>query len=342
MPLKIIRADITKLKADAIVNAANSRLLGGGGVDGAIHKVAGEGLLEECRCIGGCPVGEVRLTGGYDLPAKYVIHTVGPVWKGGNSKEEELLESCYRNSLELALNLGLESIAFPLIAAGAYGYPKEKALETAVETISKFLEKHEMLVSLVVYDKGAYAISKVLFDSVKNYINENYMADIDDDDLDEDTYNQISRFESREIRQSSSIDYTEDYSAKVSLKPRKIEDLLKTVQESFSEHLLHRIDLSGKTDVEVYKNANIDRKLFSKIRSDREYKPRKTTALALAIGLELNLDETKDLLQKAGFALSKSSEADLIVEYFIMEENYNIHLINEVLFDHDLALLGMS
>ncbi len=340
MPLKIIRADITKIEVDAIVNAANTWLVGGGGVDGAIHKVAGIGLLEECKKIGGCPIGEVRLTSGYDLPAEYVIHTVGPVWEGGGFREEELLEFCYKNSLDLALNLGLNSIAFPLISAGTYGFPKERALEIAVDMISKFLEEHEMEVTLVVYDKRAYAISKELFDSVQNYIDENYILEFDDDELYNESYNQISRFDERNIQQLFNIDsYSE--SSKEESSSRKLEDILNKLQETFSEHLLNQIDLMGKTDVEVYKKANIDRKLFSKIRSDKNYKPSKATAIALAIGLELNLDETKDLLQKAGFALSKSSKFDVIIEYFITEEFYNIHEINSMLFEYNLSLLGM-
>lgn len=320
MPFEIIRADITELNTDAIVNAANHSLLGGGGVDGAIHRAAGPGLLEECKTLGGCKTGQSKLTKGYDLPAQYVIHTVGPIWEGGMKDEEKLLRACYHSALVLALENNLESIAFPLISSGVFGYPKDKAMQVAISVTSEFLMDHDMMIYLVVYDKKSFVLSEKLFSSVKAFISDNY--------VDEHPF----------------LDRNHDYEMQVcysSASNRSLDDVLEELQETFSEHLIRMIDLKGKTDVETYKRANVDRKLFSKIRSDKYYRPSKTTVIAFSIALELNLDETKDLLEKAGFALSRSSKFDLIVEYFIGEGKFNIHEINEAMFAFDQPLLGV-
>lgn len=333
MPLQIIRADITKLEVDAIVNAANETLLGGGGVDGAIHKAAGPGLLEECRTLGGCKTGDAKITGGYDLPARYVIHAVGPVWHGGHEGEAELLASCYRKSLELAANKGLESIAFPLISSGAYGYPKDQALLVAQSVIGEFLMKSDMLVYIVVFDKKAFVLSEKLLSSVKAYIDDNYV------DTHEQMYSRNMQY--RGQMRGRDMKWAMSQRCEGRAAPRKLKDVVGELDETFSESLLRLIDQKGMTDVETYKKANVDRKLFSKIRNDKFYKPKKSTVIAFAIALELSLDETKDLLLKAGYGLSRSCQFDLIIEYFIVEGVYDIMEINSALFEFDESLLGI-
>lgn len=345
MPIQIIRNDITKIECDAIVNAANSTLLGGGGVDGAIHKAAGKGLLFECMKLGGCKVGQAKITGGHKLPCKYVIHTVGPKWKGGQNGEKELLESCYRESLKLAIANNCETIAFPLISSGVYGYPKDQALRVAVDVITQFLLEHDMLVYIVVFDKSAFQISEKLFTDIASYIDDKYV----------DTHFEFNRTRRNEDGESTLLGETQILSdeleerdtAQFAPQPsmampklHSLDDALNQIDESFSEMLLRKIDERGMKDSECYKKANIDRKLFSKIRSDAHYKPSKTTAIAFAVALELPLEETKNFLMKAGFALSHSSKFDIIIEYFITNGNYNIFEINEALFAFDQSLLG--
>jgi O-acetyl-ADP-ribose deacetylase (regulator of RNase III) len=334
MPLEIIRNDITKVHVDAIVNAANSSLLGGGGVDGAIHRAAGPELLAECRTLGGCKVGQAIMTKGYRLPVKYVIHTVGPVWQEGKCNEEKLLSDCYKNSLTLAKDYKLESIAFPLISSGAFGYPKDRALKTAISVIGDFLLSNEMMIFLVVYDKAAFALSEKLFSSITQYIDDKYIEERPVD---------RNRFEERPLMKEYYVEEPMVSSIEAPLKNPKLslEDVVKRMDETFSQMLLRLIDEKGMTDAETYKRANIDRKLFSKIRNDINYKPRKPTAIAFAIALRLNLDETKDLLLRAGFALSHSSKFDIIIEYFIEDESYNIFELNEALFAFDQNLLGI-
>lgn len=337
MPFQIVRNDITKMQVDAIVNAANNSLLGGGGVDGCIHRAAGPGLLAECRTLGGCATGEAKVTGGYGLPCRYVIHTVGPVWRGGFFGERRLLTSCYRTSLKLAEACGCESVAFPLISAGIYGYPKDKALEVAANTIRAYLEDHEMTVYLVLFDRDACRIGKRLFADIRSYIDDRYV------DVREDR----ERFRQSEVLPTfappTAAAPAPAFAPPAPCRPagsRSLLEALNTIDESFSQMLLRKIDEKGMTDVQCYKKANISRKLFSKIRSDTLYRPSKATALAFAIALELSLPETRELLMKAGFALSHSSKADIIVEYFIEHGQYDIFAINEALFAFDQALLG--
>ena len=334
MPLQIVRNDITRMAVDAIVNAANSSLLGGGGVVGCIHRAAGPELLAECRTLHGCKTGDAKITKGYRLPCKYIIHTVGPVWNGGHSGEEQALISCYQRSLELAKEYGCESIAFPLISSGIYGYPKDKALKIATSTITAFLEKNDMQAYIVVFDKCAYQISSKLYSDIAAYIDDHYV-DIHDDRL----LCKLSR-KSPVVSESFAFEAPPICGAPAPSEPSSLEVVVNQLDESFSEMLLRKIDEKGMTDSQCYRNANIDRKLFSKIRNDKFYKPRKTTVLAFALALKLPLAEIKEMLEKAGFALSHSNKADVIVEYFIQQGNYNVFEINEALFAFDQQLIG--
>ena len=340
MPLEIVRNDITKMKVDAIVNAANESLLGGGGVDGAIHRAAGSELLAESRTLGGCKTGKAKITGGYNLPAKYVIHTVGPIYDDGKHGEKTLLESCYRESLALAKEHQCETVAFPLISSGVYGYPKDQALKVAIDVISDFLLENEMTVYIVIFDKAAYKISEKLFSDIAEYIDDNYVDEHTDYSCERIRMNALPSMAPRTRRKKSDDDFLEMCDCKAMLPEDDLDAKLKQIDESFSQMLLRKIDEKGMTDAECYKKANIDRKLFSKIRSDIHYKPSKPTALAFAISLELSLSETDDMLRKAGFALSHSNKFDIIIEYFISKGNYNIFEINEALFAFDQSLLG--
>ena len=328
MPLEIVRNDITKMKVDAIVNAANETLLGGGGVDGCIHRAAGPELLRECRMLGGCRTGEAKITGAYRLPCKYVIHTVGPVWNGGKYGEREKLASCYRTSLALAKEHGCETVAFPLISSGIFGYPKDQALRVAVDTIGEFLLHNDMTVYIVIFSRTAYQISSKLFADIAEYVDDHY--------VDVHTDSQRERLRRRGVVESRMLTAYEDAPVAAS----GLDEALAHLDAGFSETLLKIIDRSGKKDAEVYKKANVDRKLFSKIRNNPDYKPSKPTAIAFAIALELNLDETRDLVARAGYALSASSKFDVIIEYFIRQKKYDIFEINEALFAFDQSLLG--
>ena len=329
MPLEIVRNDITKMSVDAIVNAANETLLGGGGVDGCIHRAAGPELLAECRTLGGCKTGDAKITKAYRLPCQYVIHTVGPVWNGGKYGEREQLASCYRTSLALAKEHGCETVAFPLISSGIFGYPKDQALRVAVDTIGEFLLHNDMTVYIVIFSRTAYQISSKLFADIAEYVDDHY--------VDVHTDSQRERLRRMSVLESRTL------SADAAAAPMAVgglDSLLAHLDAGFSETLLKLIDRSGKKDSEIYKKANVDRKLFSKIRNNPDYKPSKATAIAFAIALELNLDETRDLIARAGYALSASSKFDVIIEYFIMQRDYDIFKINEALFAFDQSLLG--
>ena len=330
MPFEIVRNDITKMQVDAVVNAAKPSLLGGGGVDGAIHAAAGKELLEECKTLGGCKTGQAKITKGYRLPAKYIIHTVGPVYRDGCQGEKQLLESCYISSLTLAKEYGCETVAFPLISSGAYGYPKAEALRVAIDTIVSFLQENEMTVYLVIFDKSSFDISSKVFSDIKEFIDDNYVSEHNFFRFRRETAEECRRYEADASYPCACADSSHT----------QLSDALKNLDESFSQMLLRKIDEKGITDALCYKRANVDRKLFSKIRNDVLYRPSKPTAIAFAIALELSLDETQELLGKAGFTLSHSNKFDIIIEFFIRQGNYNIFDINEALFAFDQSLLG--
>ena len=348
MPFEIVRNDITNMCVDAIVNSANPRPIVGLGTDSSIHEKAGPELLAARREIGPIAMGQAAITPGFRLPARYVIHTVGPVWDGGSYGEENLLRSCYDQSLKLALERDCKSIAFPLIATNNYGFPKDKALQIAVAAFSEFLLEHEMLIYLVVFDRGAYRLSEKLFHSIAGYIDDHYV-----DLWEESTYGGAKEYRQQSIRRrdrdlfrKSAILEDATPCAPMSmpmeakLKPASLKDLLNQADAGFTETLLKLIDKTGKKDSEIYKKANLSKQHFSKIRNNPDYKPTKQTAIALALALELNLEQTKDLIGRAGYALTNSSRFDLSIRYFIEQKNYNVVEINIALYEFDQSLLG--
>lgn len=341
MPLHIIRQDITKIKCDAIVNTTNRDMVGYSGVDYAIHTAAGPLLDEECQKIYPLGLGCAKVTKAYNLPSKYVIHTSGPIWQGGYMGESIILKSCYLESLKLATKCGCTSVAFPLISSGTYGYPKDQVLKFAIEVISEYLYENEMTVYLCVYDKTSYEFSKELFNDIKDYINE----DIEED---EELTNEelVDAYFAKKTRGcslaeepiSERLECSSIYNPNGRLK--SLSSYLKDMDKSFMETLFDYIDAKNMTDVECYKKANVDRKTFNKLKNNPKQKPSKQTAIAFAIALKLNFDETQHLLSTAGLTLSRSNVFDKIIRYFIKSGNYNIYEINEALFEFDQVLLG--
>lgn len=355
MPFQIIRSDITAVKADAIVNSANPEPVVGRGSDMAVYSAAGfEKLLKAREKIGNISPGEAAVTDAFDLHARYIIHTVGPLWIDGKHHETETLSSCYRKSLNLAKHLKCASVAFPLISTGVYGFPKDQALNIAIREIGSFLDEEDMDVTLAVFDRTAYQLSTELNYSVREYIDDR-LAEIThareysmpvaaikpyySDDIEEmarrPAMNSVSSAFRRKRKKAELL-----YDEAICAKEENLSEILRTHARTFQEQLLYLIDEKGLTDVEVYKKANLDRKLFSKIRSNKDYVPKKKTALALAVALELDEDAARDLLARASLAFSPSSPFDLIIEYCIRHHVYNIHEINSILFEYDQQLLG--
>lgn len=345
MPFEIVRNDITNMCVDAIVNSANPRPIVGLGTDSRIHEKAGPGLLAARRKIGSIPMGQAAITPAFDLQAKYVIHTVGPVWDGGSYGEEALLRSCYDTCLQLALEHDCRSIAFPLIAASNYGFPKDKALRIAIAAFSQFLMEQEMQIYLVVFERSAYKLSEKLFHSVASYIDDHYVETWETAAYGPEQMRHQQNMRRRrdmELYRGSPVQKDMLPCAPMAAAPRawSLKDMLKQADAGFTETLLKLIDKTGKKDSEIYKKANLSKQHFSKIRNNPDYKPTKQTAIALALALELNLEQTKDLIGRAGYALSNSSKFDLIIRYFIEQKNYNVVEINMALYEFDQSLLG--
>ena len=367
MPFQIIRDDITKVKADAIVNSANPRPVCGSGSDTAIYLAAGpEELLKERQKIGRISRGEAAVTPALKLPARFIIHTVGPIWEGGNHGEFDILHSCYRKSLMLAEQLNCKSIAFPLIATGNYGFPRDRALQIALEEFENHLKDYDREIILVVFDPATYQISEKMQRGIERYIDENYVRERLEEEYKAPSiggipdfsspsgkdafFNERELFEDAAPMEAANVPRPPQYSA--SSKPERrrlfsrrgkkksLEYAMDHLDETFQQRLLRMIDEKGMADPEVYKKANLDRKLFSKIRCNKDYVPKKKTALALALALQLNLDDTKDLLGSAGLALSNSKKADVIISFCIENEIYDIFEINALLFQYEQPLLG--
>ena len=354
MPFQIVRDDITKLEVDAIVSTANGALLGKNeGIDAVIYAAAGAKFSKKCEKLHGWRVGKVKLTKGYQLPCRYVLHTVVPVWIDGDHNEKMQLNLCYQNSLQLAKKRRCRSIAFPFLASGIYGYPMLDALKVAVNIISWFLYGNEMQVYLVITEQNVSLISAQLFHDIQTFINNpdenqvlgqssrsicHFQTGIHNPYGEQDLYRRPQARRKGDAYSLPNANY--QVSASIAYNTKELGKVVNQVDESFTEMLLRKIDERGMTDAECYKRANIDRKLFSKIRKDKQYRPKKVTVIAFALALRLDLEETKDMLMKAGFALSHSSKFDLIIEYFISRGIYDVPVINEALFSFDQVLIG--
>ena len=379
MPFSIVRNDIARVHADVLVNAANTHLAEGGGVCGALFAAAGrEQMRAACDAIGGCPTGGAVATPAFNLPARWCVHAVGPIWRGGGHGEEAALRSCYQNMFARVAELGAHSVAYPLISAGIYGYPAEAALAVAREETRAFLAKHDDIeVTLVVFDRSAVRLGSALEQEIREYIDDEYVAQsphvrrrgaeleremrwaagiVAPAAAKPETADAESAARKADL---SAFSFTGDvaeesapddaalraYAAAAPVSaagaaPTELDDLLEHLDAGFSETLLALIDQRGLADAEVYHRANLSRQLFSKIRSNPAYRPTKPTAVALAMALELDVPATQDLLSRAGLTLSRTSKFDVIVRFFLERGIYDIFRLNEVLFAYDQPLVG--
>jgi O-acetyl-ADP-ribose deacetylase (regulator of RNase III)/predicted CopG family antitoxin len=377
MPFKIVRNDITKMRCDAIVNTANTKPIIGSGCDYAVYKAAGKRRLSEYRekNIGEVPEGDVFLTPGFRLPAHYIIHAVSPHYIDGAHGEEEKLRDCYRKSLSLAWKQSCRSIAFPVISTGSFGYPKQEGIRIAADEIQAFLQNHEMLIYLVVFDAQSARYGKRFDKDLQAYIDENYVdakhheeygiqtmalqreqddevcrpdeTELDDalrqpdgTDLDDESFSpyEDDLYED-DLYEVDSDEDTEEENAFTQLHESKLEERMKHLTDSFSEYLLYLIEEKGMTNADVYKRALVDKKTFSKIKNHAEYHPQKMTAMCLCMGAKLNLDETRDLLARAGYALSPCDKTDIIFSYFIENQIYDMIELDIQLEEHGLSCL---
>ena len=340
MPFLMIRNDITKVAADAIVNPANRNLLQGSGTSRAIYQAAGEReLTAACEAIGHCDLGRAVCTPAFGLPAKYIFHAVCPAWHGGFFGEAKQLAGAYHSALELAAEYHCESVAFPLLSSGNYGYPKEQAFRIAVDTITQYVMDHDLTVYLVLYDRHSLAVSRKLFTSVEEYIDDHYVAQ-NDESYEFDRWRRESAERRRRLEEEAAPMLEAAAPPAAPMAARSLEHLMDNLGESFTTRLLRLIDERGLKDSTVYKQSNISRQHFSKIQCNRDYNPKKKTVLAFAVGLHLSEDETIDLLQSAGYAFSDGSKRDWIVRYCLEHKIYNINQVNTLLFEYDQEQLG--
>lgn len=340
MPFEIVRNDITNMRVDAIVNTANPKPVIGAGVDSRLHEAAGPNLLKARQAIGAISVGHAAITPAYDLKAKFVIHTVGPVWLDGQHDEEMLLRSCYENSLQLAVDSGCQSIAFPLISTGNYGFPKDKALQIAISVFSAFLLEQEMQIYLVVFDRTSFKLSEQLFRSVASYIDERYVGICEKAAyaVDESRRNRIRR--DAELLEAKAMRASAPMVCEEIMPMGDLDAFLKKKDAGFVETLLERIRKSGQKNSTIYKKANITKQHFSKLINNPNATITKPVAVAFALALELDLKQTRDLIGRAGYTLTNSSVFDLIIQYHIEHKKYNVVEINVALYEFDQILLG--
>ena len=377
MPLYLVRQDLTKMDCDAIVSPSNPKLHPGGGLDAAIHHAAGPQLLECCRALGGCPVGEARVAPAFDLPCRWVIVTAGPVWRGGWFGERKKLMRCYRSCVSAAAQHGCSSLAIPLIGAGNNKIPLTQVLSVAVETLEDCLRQSDMTVYLVVFDKSAFALSKQLRADVQSFIDDNYAAmhrmpdsrtmcmrtsdsafeplagdagfpeeasvTFDSGRLAGDSAAGMpGETEKRTVKRAPGRFEDRSFSKSAMCSPQfsaPATDLGLQVDEPFSLKLLRLIDQKGMDDVACYKKANVSRQTWYKIMNEPGYKPNKKTVLSFSVALELTLKETQMLLESVGFVLSKSSLFDVILMYCLSNGIYSVSTIDAILFQYDQETL---